>query len=182
MNANPEIEFVTGDITLESSDAIVDPAGAGLVDLAIRRAAGPALVEELHRNLAERGDRLLPPGEAIVTRGFGLRAPHVIHCGTPVAFDGPARAADDLAACHVESVRLARARGFASVSFPAIGTGSFPCPAREDVEVALRAVVAELRANGGPRRVRFVLPDDACRDCYASVGARLAPGLTRAAA
>ena len=118
MNTTSEIELVTGDITLELSDAIVNPAGAGLVDLAIRRAAGPLLVEELHQRLFESGDAKLMPGRAIVTRGFGLPALHVIHCGPPVYFDGPVRSREDLAACHVEALRLARARGFASLLVP----------------------------------------------------------------
>ena len=39
------LEIATGDLTRETSDAIVNPIGAGLVDLAVRRVAGPALVE-----------------------------------------------------------------------------------------------------------------------------------------
>jgi len=125
MDTTAEIEFITGDLTLELTDAIVNPAGPGLVDLAIRRAAGPMLLEELHWKLFERGERKLRPGRAIVTHGFGLAAPHVIHCGPPVYFDGPEIARAELVSCHVEAVRLARAAGFASVSFPAIEIYAF---------------------------------------------------------
>ncbi len=172
MNTTSQIELVTGDITLELSDAIVNPAGAGLVDLAIRRAAGPLLVEELHQRLFESGDAKLMPGRAIVTRGFGLPALHVIHCGPPVYFDGPVRGREDLAACHVEALRLARARGFASLSFPAIGTGVYRFPVREAAEIAVRTVVAEMRAHGGPGRVRFVLADAASLECYVAAARR----------
>jgi len=181
MDTTAEIEFITGDLTLELTDAIVNPAGPGLVDLAIRRAAGPMLLEELHWKLFERGERKLRPGRAIVTHGFGLAAPHVIHCGPPVYFDGPEIARAELVSCHVEAVRLARAAGFASVSFPAIGTGAYRFPMREAAELAVRAVSEEIRAHGGPRRVRFVLPDRAARELYAAAANEASPAIRSAA-
>ena len=45
----PELEVVMGDISQEASDVVVNPAGAGLVDLALRRAAGPGLLEAFHQ-------------------------------------------------------------------------------------------------------------------------------------
>jgi O-acetyl-ADP-ribose deacetylase (regulator of RNase III) len=182
MDTAAEIEFVTGDLTLERADAIVNPAApGGLVDLAIRRAAGPMLLDELHWKLLERGERKLRPGRAIVTRGFGLAAPHVIHCGPPVYFDGPEIARAHLVSCHVEAVRLARACGFTSVSFPAIGTGVYRFPMGEAAELAVRAVIDEIRAHGGPRHIRFVLPDGAARDLYAAAGGDRSPAIRRAA-
>src|ERR1700722_13288051 len=55
---NPVLEFTVGDLTHEGSDAIVNPAGAGRVDLAIRRAAGPELLEAFHRSAS-----VLPQGK-----------------------------------------------------------------------------------------------------------------------
>ena len=118
------------------------------------------------------------PGRAVeVTRGFGLASPHVIHCGPPVYFDGPALAREDLIACHVESIRLARACGFASISFPAIGTGAYRFPMAEAAEIAVRTVIDEIRAHGGARRaVRFVLRDGR-RACVYAAAARRALAL-----
>jgi O-acetyl-ADP-ribose deacetylase (regulator of RNase III) len=167
----PIIELVLGDITREETDAIVNPVGPGLVDLAIRRAAGPELLDAFH----DRADELLPdgrvlPGQAIDTAGFRLRAAHVIHCGPPVFHDGAARAREDLIACHVQALRLARTRGWASVSFPAIGTGVYGYPAREAAEAAFEAVIDELRRQGGPR-VRFVLATPELLRTYAEAAA-----------
>jgi O-acetyl-ADP-ribose deacetylase (regulator of RNase III) len=153
----PALEFVTGDITCEASDAIVNPAGAGLVDLAIRRIAGPALVDAFQDRISELPRGRLGPGRVLATPGFGLTAAHVIHCGTPVYADDPARARAELAACHVEALRLARALGLTSISFPAIATGVYRYPAREAAEVAVGAVIAELREHPTPPLVRFVL-------------------------
>ena len=42
------IEFTIGDITRETTDAIVNPVGPGLVDLAVRQAAGPEMLDACH--------------------------------------------------------------------------------------------------------------------------------------
>src|SRR6187549_1552041 len=81
------IEIVRGDITLLDVDAIVNAAnsalaGGGGVDGAIHRAAGPELV------LASRALAPCPPGDAVITPGFQLRARYVIHAVGPVWYDG----------------------------------------------------------------------------------------------
>ena len=161
------LEFTIGDITRQSVDAIVNPAGPGLVDLAVRRGAGPDLLEAFHAALAELPEQRLAPGQAVVTPGFALPAPHVIHVAPPVYADDPASARAQLAACYVEALRVARERGFASIAFPAIATGVYRYPADEAAEVAVGAVVAALRAQGGPPVVRFVLSSPAMLRRYA---------------
>ena len=148
-----------GDISQEASDVVVNPAGPGLVNLALRRAAGPGLLEAFHQGAAELPHGRLARGQAIVTQGFRLRARHVIHCGPPIYADGPGRAREDLAACHVEALRLARERGFTSISFPAIATGVYRFPLEQAAEIAVRSIVAELRARPAPDLVRIVLFD-----------------------
>jgi O-acetyl-ADP-ribose deacetylase (regulator of RNase III) len=162
----PALEFVVGDITREASDAIVNPAGPGLVDLMIRQAAGPALLEAFHRAAADLPDHKLSPGQAIVTPGFELRAAHVIHCRPPIYADDPTAAREQLVAGHVQALRLARERRFASISFPAIGTGVYRYPVDRAAEVAVGAVLGELRADAAAPSVRFVFADRALLDLY----------------
>ena len=155
--AEPTLSFTLGELTRETSDAIANPAGAGLVDLTIRQAAGPDLLEDFHAATARLPEGRLVPGRAVLTRGFRLRAPYVIHCGPPVYLDGAERARADLASCHVEALRLAREHRLRSISFPAIGTGMHRFPFHEAAEVAVRTVLAELAAHATPLSVRVVL-------------------------
>ena len=81
------IRLVQGDITKESTDAIVNAAnrsllGGGGVDGAIHRAGGPAILEACKAIRARQGE--CPPGEAVVTTGGRLTAKHVIHTVGPV--------------------------------------------------------------------------------------------------
>jgi O-acetyl-ADP-ribose deacetylase (regulator of RNase III) len=162
------LEFTIGDITRESTDAVVNPVGPGLVDLAIRRRAGPELLEAFHAAAARLPQQKLSPGQALITPGFDLATRHVIHCAPPAYADDPARARAALAACHVEALRLARAHGLRSIAFPAIATGVYRYPLAEAAAVAVGAVAAELRAQAAPLRVRFVLFTAAARASYAA--------------
>src|SRR4051812_26078632 len=81
------LELVTGDITDQSTDAIVNAAnssllGGGGVDGAIHRAAGPSLLVECKRVRDQRGP--LPAGQAVLTSGANLKARYVIHTVGPV--------------------------------------------------------------------------------------------------
>jgi O-acetyl-ADP-ribose deacetylase (regulator of RNase III) len=157
-----------GDITDQRVDAIVNPVGPGLVDLAVRRSAGPELLEAFHAAVAELTDQRLAPGQAVVTPGFGLPAGHVIHVAPPIYADDPIAARAQLYAGHLEALRLARERGFASIAFPAIGTGIYRYPAAEAADVAVGAIVAAVRAHGGPRIIRFVLASPVMLARYAA--------------
>jgi O-acetyl-ADP-ribose deacetylase (regulator of RNase III) len=167
------LEFDRADITEETSDAIVNPAGPGLVDLAIRRAAGPELTDAFHARAFDLPSGKLAPGDVFATPGFRLPARHVIHCRPPVYADSALRAREQLAACHVAAMRVARKQELRSISFPAIGTGVFRYPASEAAEVATRAVISALRAQDGLRLVRFVFAGHVMRDLYAEAARRL---------
>lgn len=168
----PLLEFIIGDITSENTDAIVNPAGPGLVDLAIRRAAGSGLLDAFHLASAALPGGRLVRGQAVVTPGFDLRAGHVIHCRPPVYADDPLQARKDLATCHRQALRMARAHGFTSISFPAIGTGVYRYPLAEAAQIAVGAVTADLRAHAAPMLVRFVLSTPAARAAYAGASGR----------
>ena len=162
------VECVLGDITNQRDvEAVVNAANAELrpgggVAGAIHRAAGPGLYEEC-RPLAP-----IRPGEAVITNGHGLPNRFVIHCLGPVyGVDVPSDVL--LANCYRNALRLAGERGVRSLAFPAISAGIFGYPVEAAAQVAVRAVLEELRVASGVRLVRFVLFDGPAREVYETV-------------
>lgn len=157
------VQLVQGDITKESTDAVVNAAnssllGGGGVDGAIHRAGGPAILEECKAIRARQGG--CPAGEAVITTGGRLPARFVIHTVGPVWTGGERGEAEVLASCYRNSLRLAGENGLRSVAFPSIGTGAYGYPVGKAAPVALSAVAGFLSEGKGlPALVRFVLFD-----------------------
>ncbi|HSQ53916.1 MAG TPA: O-acetyl-ADP-ribose deacetylase [Candidatus Bathyarchaeia archaeon] len=157
------IGLVQGDITRESTDAVVNAAnrsllGGGGVDGAIHRAGGPAILEACKAVRAKQGE--CPPGEAVLTTGGRLPAKYVIHTVGPVWRGGNQGEPGILASCYRNSLRVAVTMGLRSVAFPSISTGAYGYPVEEAASVALSTVAALLsKEERAPALVRFVLFD-----------------------
>jgi O-acetyl-ADP-ribose deacetylase (regulator of RNase III) len=116
---------------------------------AIHRAAGPELAA------ACRAIGRCPTGQARITPGFRLKAPHVIHAVGPVWQGGGAGEPELLADCYRASLALAAEHGLASIAFPAISTGIYGYPLEAATEVAVATVRTELARRPAIRRVVF---------------------------
>ncbi|MBO4209197.1 O-acetyl-ADP-ribose deacetylase [Micromonospora echinofusca] len=141
------IELVTGDITDERVDAIVNAAnssllGGGGVDGAIHRKGGPAILEECRALRASRYGRGLPVGQAVATTAGRLPARWVIHTVGPV-FSPDIDRAPLLRDCYTRSLRLAADLGVRSIAFPLISSGVYRWPKDDAVFQALTALHAE---------------------------------------
>jgi len=149
------LDIVVADITTLDVDAIVNAAnrsllGGGGVDGAIHRAAGPQLLEEC-RTLGG-----CETGSAKITRGYRLKARHVIHAVGPVWHGGGQHEEELLAGCYRTALDLAAEHKLKSIAFPAISTGIYRFPADLAARIAVGTVAAEIAAHPrGFTRVTF---------------------------
>ena len=157
------IELARGDITRESTDAIVNAAnsslmGGGGVDGAIHRAAGPSILDECRAIVAKQG--FLEVGEVVATSGGRLKVRHILHTVGPIYEDGTQGEPEYLASCYRESVRLADSLGVKSMAFPSISTGIYGYPVELAAPIALKAVAEAMGEAKTVELARFVLFDD----------------------
>jgi O-acetyl-ADP-ribose deacetylase len=151
-----KIVLTCGDITAETTDAIVNAAntrlagGAG-VDGAIHRAGGPAIMEECRKIGG------CPTGQAVITTGGNLKAKYVIHTVGPVYRGGSKNEANLLQSAYRESLRIALKNDLQSISFPAISTGVYGYPIDEAARLALQTCIEFACKNTDIKLIRHIL-------------------------
>jgi len=167
------LEIVQGDVTQQDTDAIVNAAnptllGGGGVDGAIHRAAGLQLLEEC-RTLGG-----CETGDAKITKGYRLKASHVIHTVGPVYHREGSRASKLLASAYRSSLDVATENSLKSIAFPSISTGAYGYPVEEAALIALQTVIEYLREHPEMQLVRFVLFDQRTYAAYEKALEKLA--------
>ena len=153
-NILAKIEIQQGDITQLDVDAIVNAAntkllGGGGVDGAIHRAAGPELLEEC-RTIGG-----CPTGEARITKGYNLRARHVIHTVGPV-YSGKPRDSQLLTGCYVNSLKLAVDHNLTTIAFPAISCGVYGYPIEDACKIAVDTSCEFLKSHPSFGKIIFI--------------------------
>ena len=166
------VSIVQGDITKQTTDAIVNAAnpslmGGGGVDGAIHRAGGPTILEECKKIVARQGR--LPTGKAVITTGGKLQARYVIHTVGPVWHGGSSNEAELLRSAYYECLKLAAENKLASISFPSISTGAYGYPPDEAARIAVSTIVSFLKTQVTTiEEVVFVLFDSRTHQSYLS--------------
>ncbi len=155
------VVVLTGDITRQEVDAIVNAAnstllGGGGVDGAIHRVGGARILEECREIRRTQYPKGLPTGEAVITTGGNLAARHVIHTVGPIYGSQGGQESKLLALCYQNSLALAVKHGLSSIAFPSISTGAFSYPRAEAAAVSSRALTDFLARDDQLKEIRLV--------------------------
>lgn len=132
-----EITLVTGDITTQDVDAVVNAAnsrmrGGGGVDGAIHRAGGPAVLADCIRRFPGG----LATGEAGWTTAGDLIARWVIHVVGPNRHAGQTDPAL-LESCYRRALEVADELGVRTVAFPLVSAGVYGWPVQDAADRAV---------------------------------------------
>ncbi|WP_432407316.1 O-acetyl-ADP-ribose deacetylase [Wukongibacter sp. M2B1] len=165
---NTKIKLVRGDITLESTEAIVNAAnstllGGGGVDGAIHRAGGPKILDECKAIRKKQGS--CPTGEAVITTAGNLPSSYVIHTVGPIWKGGNNNESKLLANAYRNSLNLAYENNIKTITFPSISTGVYNYPVKEASIIALKTVKNSLDEFDF-EEIRFILFSDKDYNIY----------------
>jgi O-acetyl-ADP-ribose deacetylase len=154
---NAVIQLIQGDITEQTTDAIVNAANeqlilGGGVAGAIRRQGGPAIQEECYRI----GDTFI--GGAVITTAGNLKAKHVIHAVGPRMGEGDED--NKLKNATINSLKVAEENNLKSITFPAISTGIFGFPVDRCAKIMIRETINYLNGKTNMKKVLFCLFDE----------------------
>ena len=167
------LEFVRGDITDQTTEAIANAAnsrlaGGGGVDGAVHRKGGQEIMKELKAKYSG-----CPTGSAVITGGGKLKARYVIHAVGPV-YSGKPHDQQLLASAYRSCLELCTQHGISSIAFPSISTGVYGYPVDKAAPVAVKTVSDYLKIHPEIKIARFVLFDDATLHAYQNTSSHLA--------
>lgn len=139
--------IIRNDITRLETDAIVNAANSRLqagggVCGAIFAAAGGNELQKACDKIGSCGI-----GEAVITKGFRLKAKYVIHTVGSIYGQDPQREEQQLYSCYQNSLALAKRKSLTSIAFPLISSGIYGYPKKEAIQIATRAIRDFLEEN-----------------------------------
>lgn len=146
LNENPGIDIVLkqGDITEESTDAIVNAAnshlqhGGGVAGAIVRK--GGYIIQEESNKIG-----YVPVGNAVITTAGNLPAKRVIHTVGPRWGEGDED--NKLTNAVYNALKVADENNLNSIAFPAVSSGIFGFPKDRCARVMLNAVKKYLKEN-----------------------------------
>ncbi len=162
------LELRRGDITDQTTDAIVNAANAALaggggVDRAIHRAAGPTVMAETDEKFPDG----CPAGSAVPTSAGQLPNKFIFHAIGPIWGGGRKDEQGVLQSAYRSCLELAVEHECESIAFPAISTGAYRYPSDLAAQHSLEAVRDFLVEHKKPRLARFVLFSEGLYGAYA---------------
>ena len=175
-----KFQLVQGDITTETTDAIVNAAneylqhGGGVAGVISRR-GGDVIQQESDAWVRTHG--LVSHAEPAWTSGGTLPCRYVIHAVGPEWGEGDeaspqtsSRADAKLAAAVTGSLRVADELGLESIAFPAISTGIFGFPKVRAAGIMLKSIREYFEKETSTlKTIRLVLFDKSTIDAFLGV-------------
>ncbi len=131
------LQIVRNNIVNMQVDAIVntanpEPQVGGGTDFAIYEAAGYDRLLKARKKIGK-----IKPGDAALTKGYGLSAKYIIHTVGPVWQGGDFGERETLQNCYNNSLELAKKKRCRSVAFPLISAGVYHFPKSEALDIAI---------------------------------------------
>jgi O-acetyl-ADP-ribose deacetylase (regulator of RNase III) len=142
------LKVIEGDITEEETSAIVNAANSylahgGGVAFAIVKKGGREIQEESNKIVEEKGP--IPFGEAVITKGYHLKAKYVIHVVGPRFGEG--KEEEKLRKAIRSVLELAKEHGIKTISIPAISCGIFGFPKEKGTRIIVEETIKFLQEN-----------------------------------
>lgn len=149
-----KIIVTSGDITKQTTDAIVNPANSllmmgGGVAGAIKRAGGKEIEEEALKHAP------VPLGKAVATSAGKLDAKYVIHAPT---MSKPAMHIErqNIKLAMKGALECAKEKGIRSIAFPGLGTGVGGFPPEEAAKIMMQELKEHIDKQTTLKEVIFV--------------------------
>ena len=139
--------IIKSDITKMETDAIVNAANSRL--LAGGGVCGAIFSAAGYTELQDACDEIgyCKTGDAVITKGFKLKAKYIIHTVGPIYGEAPEKEEKQLYSCYAKSLGLAKENGLTSISFPLISSGIYGYPKAEAIKIAISAIKDFLAEN-----------------------------------
>ncbi len=162
---NTVLKLLTGDITQQTTDAIVNAAnsllihGGGVAGAIIRKGGMSIQLESFKK-------APVPVGQAVITGAGKLKCNYVIHAVGPRMGEG--NEDEKLKNAVLNCLRVAEENKLSSIAFCAISTGIFGYPLDRCAEIMLTNTIRYLKDQTGLKEAVFCLYDQKAYDIFAN--------------
>jgi len=160
-----QLKLLVGDITAQTTDAIVNAAnsllihGGGVAGAIVRKGGMSIQIESFKK-------APVPVGQAVITGAGKLKCEYVIHAVGPRMGEG---AEDEkLKNATLSCLKVAEENKLSSIAFCAISTGIFGYPMDRCADIMLSNTMRYLKGQTGIKEVIFCLYDQKAYDIFSN--------------